>query len=99
MEQASPQMNPQKRYEYTKRLKTCGLPFPTTMLTYTPKISSVAFIFMYKELTGDQSAAINIDQPKIEKRVKILIDMEDVDTIVDWRHLNSGHKNIYDVFW
>ena len=49
----------------------------------TPKISSVAFIYMYKKLTGDQSAAINIDQSKIEKRVKILIDMEDVDTIVD----------------
>ena len=34
----------------------------------TPKLSSVAFNYMYKELTGDQSAATNIDQAEIEKR-------------------------------
>lgn len=34
----------------------------------TPKISSAAFNYMYKELTGDQSAATNIDQAEIEKK-------------------------------
>ena len=54
---------------------------------------------MYKELTGDQSAAKNIDQAEIERRVKMIVDMEDVDAIIDLRHLNSGRKGIYDVFW
>ena len=58
----------------------------------TPKLSSVAFNYMYKELTGDQSAATNIDQAEIEKRVKMIVDMEDL------RHLKSGRKGIYDVF-
>ena len=65
----------------------------------TPKLSSVAFNYMYKELTGDQSAAKNIDQAEIERRVKMIVDMEDVDAIIDLRHLNSGRKGIYDVFW
>jgi hypothetical protein len=64
----------------------------------TPKIAPVAFNYMYKELTGDQSAATNVDQCEIEKRVKMLINMEDVDTIVDLRHLNSGRKSMYDVW-
>ena len=144
-----------KRYDYIKKLKRCGLPFPCAMLTYshgnnignlnfiwrvddkgengftrsqseiehiknmlpvfktramrraafrrfgrlTPKLSSVAFNYMYKELTGDQSAAKNIDQAEIERRVKMIVDMEDVDAIIDLRHLNSGRKGIYDVFW
>lgn len=65
----------------------------------TPKLNPVAINYMYKELTGDQTAATNIDQAEIEKRVKMIIDMEDVDAIVDLRHLNSGRKGIYDVFW
>ena len=51
---------------------------------------------MYKELTGDQSAATNLDQCEIEK---MLIDMEDVDTVVNLRYLNSGRKSMYKVFW
>ena len=54
---------------------------------------------MYKELTGDCSASCNLDQSEIEKRVKLAIDMEDSDIIVDLRHLNSGRKSIYDSFW
>ena len=34
----------------------------------TPKISSAAFNYVYKELTGDQSAATNIDGAEIKKK-------------------------------
>lgn len=56
----------------------------------TPTITSAGF---YKKLTGDQSAGTNVDQAEIE------VDMEDVGTIADLKHLNSGHKSMYDVFW
>ena len=29
----------------------------------------------------------------------MIVDMEDVDAIIDLRHLNSGRKGIYDVFF
>ena len=60
------------------------------------RINSVAFHYMYKELTGDQSVAIDFDQSELEKRMKMFIDMEDADIIVDLRHLNSSK---YDLFW
>ena len=56
----------------------------------------MAFHYMYKELTGDQSVAIDFDQSELEKRMKMFIDMEDADIIVDLRHLNSSK---YDLFW
>ena len=31
--------------------------------------------------------------------MKIIVDMGDVDVIVDLRHLNSGRKCMYEVFW
>ena len=33
------------------------------------------------------------------KRVKLLVDMEDADVVVDLRHLNAGRKSTYDTFW
>ena len=65
----------------------------------TPGMSAATFRYMYKELTGDYSASSNLDQSEIEKRVKLAIDMEDSDVIVDLRHLNSGRKSMYDPFW
>ena len=65
----------------------------------TPGMSAATFRYMYKELTGDYSASSNLDQSEIEKRVKLAIDMEDSDVIVDLRHLNSGCKSMYDPFW
>ena len=138
-----------KRYEYMKKLKTCGLPFPCALVTYshgnnigklnfiwrvdgkdessfaksqseierikhmlpvfktramrraafarfgrvTHKISSAAFNDMYKELTSHQSAATNTDQAEIEKGVKMIVDMEDVETVVDLRHLNGSRES------
>ena len=41
----------------------------------------------------------NLDSSEIEKRVKLAVDMEDSDVIIDLQHLNSGRKSIYDIFW
>ena len=65
----------------------------------TPGMSPTAFQYIYKELTGDYSACSNLDSSEIEKRVKLAVDMEDSDVIIDLRHLNSGRKSIYDTFW
>ena len=65
----------------------------------TPGMSPANFHYMYKELKGDYSTSCNLDQSEIEKRVKLAIDMEDPDVNVDLRHLNSGHKCLYDPFW
>ena len=53
----------------------------------TAGINSVAFHYMSKQLTGDQSGAINFDQSELEKRVKMVIDMEDADIIVAFEAL------------
>ena len=48
----------------------------------TPTISSAAFNYMYNELTGDQSAATNINQAQSQKRVKMVVDMEDPEVLL-----------------
>ena len=55
----------------------------------TTGINSVAFHYMSKQLTGDQSGAINFDQSELEKRVKMVIDMEDADIIVVFEALKQ----------
>ena len=39
---------------------------------------------------------MNIDQAENEIRVEMIVDTEDVEAIVDLRHLNSARKSIYD---
>ena len=154
LESLCPQ-NPSKRYEFLKKLKNIGLPFPTAMLTYShgnnvgslnflwcvpdksdstfsscqgviesvkemlpvyktramrsaafnkfgrlsSNLTPIAFRYIYKDLTGDHSTPANLDQAEIEKRVQLLVDMEDADVVLDLRHLNSGRKSMYDAFW
>ena len=62
-------------------------------------LTPIAFRYIYKDLTGDHSAPANLDQAEIEKRVRLLVDMEDADVVLDLRHLNSGRKSMYDAFW
>ena len=62
-------------------------------------LTPIAFRYFYKDLTGDHSAPANLDQAEIEKRVRLLVDMEDADVVLDLRHLNSGRKSMYDAFW
>ena len=53
-----------KRYEYTKRLKTCGLPFPTAMLTYS-HCNNVGNLASFAKLIVRMKAAL------LEARVKL----------------------------
>ena len=54
---------------------------------------------LYRELTGDSSAAANEHRAEIDERVRLLLDMEDPDFVLDLRALHTGHKSQYDVFW
>ena len=41
----------------------------------------------------------NLPEAEIDDRVRMVLDTEDPDVIIDLRHLNSGRKGQYDVFW
>ena len=64
-----------------------------------PTIKPAILRALYRELTNDASAPSNLHEAEIDERVRMVIDMEDPDTIIDLRHLNSGRKGQYDVFW
>ena len=64
----------------------------------TPKLTPASFQYMYRELTGDHSACMNLDEAELQKRVNLLVDMEDEDVVVDLRHLNAGCKSMYNTF-
>ena len=49
----------------------------------------------YKELTGDNSAALNMHEAGIDERVRLVLEMEDPNIILDLRALNSGAKSQY----
>ena len=40
-----------------------------------------------------------LDEAELQKRVNLLVDMDDVDVIVDLCHLNAGCKSMYETFW
>ena len=54
---------------------------------------------LYRELTNDASAPTNIHEAEIEERMKMILEMEDADIVLDLRHLNSRRKSQYDAFW
>ena len=49
--------------------------------------------------TNDASASTNLDEAEIDERMRMSLEMEDADIVVDLRHLNSGRKTRYNVFW
>ena len=54
---------------------------------------------LYRDLTNDHSSPSNVTEAEIDERMRMLLEMEDPDVVVDLRHLNSGQKSKYDVFW
>ena len=64
-----------------------------------PNIKPAVMRSLYRELTGDSSAAANEHIAEIDERVRLLLDMEDPDVVLDLRALHTGHKSQYDVFW
>lgn len=53
---------------------------------------------MYKQLTGDQCASINLAESEIDARIKQMVDCEDPDLIWDLRVGNTGHEK-YQLFY
>lgn len=53
----------------------------------------------YKDLTGDCSASSNLHEEEIDERVRLVLEMEDPDVLLDLRALNTGAKTQYDAFW
>ena len=54
---------------------------------------------MYRQLTGDTSAASSESQKAIDERVQQALDLEDPVVVVDLRHHNRGHPSKSDQFW
>ena len=54
---------------------------------------------MYRQLTGDTSAASCESEKNIDERLQQALDMEDPDIVVDLRHHNKGHPSKYEKFW
>ena len=65
----------------------------------SPSMKPVLLRALYKELTNDASASTNLHEAEIDERMRMILEMEDADIVVDLRHLNSGRKTRYDVFW
>jgi hypothetical protein len=64
-----------------------------------PNIKPAVLRSLYRDLTDDSSAATNQHTAEIDERVRLILDMEDPDVVLDMRALNAGHKSQYDVFW
>ena len=54
---------------------------------------------MYRQLTGDTSAASCESEKDIDERLRQALDLEDPDIVVDLRHHNKGQPSKYDKFW
>ena len=57
---------------------------------------------LYQDLAGDSSAASNLDEAEIDRRVQLILDMEpeDPNTLIDLRALNSStERSKFNVFW
>ena len=65
----------------------------------TPNIKPVILRALYRELTADASAPTNLHEAEIDERMRMIIEMEDADIVLDLRHLNTGRKSQYDAFW
>ena len=65
----------------------------------TANIKPAVLRALYRELTNDASAPANLHEAEIDERMQTILEMEDADIVPDLRHLNSGKRSQYDVFW
>ena len=64
-----------------------------------PRMKPAILRSFYRELNGDDSAAMNVHEEEIDERVKLILELEDPEVVLDLRALNTGRKSQYDVFW
>ena len=55
-----------------------------------PNIKPAILNALYWELTNDASAPKNLHEAEIDKRMRMILEMEDADNVLDLRHLNTG---------
>lgn len=55
--------------------------------------------YIYRELSGDNSAPETFEQREIDKRVELAFDMQDPDILTDLREHNTGQPKKYSVFF
>ena len=48
---------------------------------------------------GDAAAASTLSEAEVDKRVKLFVEMEDPDVVMDLRELLSGKASKFDIFW
>ena len=54
---------------------------------------------IYRQLTGDASAASSENEKEVDKSVRQVLDLEDAKVVVDLRHHNKSHTSKYEPFW
>jgi hypothetical protein len=72
-------------------IRTCDL--------LLPKAKPSALRTIYRMLTGDTSTSVNSNEAKVDKRVKLALELGDPEIAVDLREHNSGRPGKYDFFW
>jgi hypothetical protein len=65
----------------------------------TSKVKPAVLRQFYRELTGDQSSSDSTDQSVVDKRIQLILDMEDPEISPDLCIHNSGHATKFEVFW
>ena len=59
------------------------------------KYEAAVLRMFYKDLTGDSTAASNNHEAEIDERVRLLLEMEDPDILLDMRALNTNNRSQY----
>ena len=75
-----------------------SLPLPPSLsLSLSPSLSLSLSPLCFE--IGDSSAVSSLTKAEIEKRVKLYVEMEDPDIVVDLCQLHSGRASKFDIFW
>ena len=72
---------------------------PKACLLSEANVRPVYLQEMYRQLTGDTSAASSECEKDIDERLQQALGSKDPDIVVDLRHHSKGHPNKYDKFW
>jgi len=76
------------RINYTR---TCDL--------LLPKAKPSTLRMIYRMLTGDVSVAENLNEVKVDERIKLALELGDPEITIDLREHNYGRPGKYDAFW
>ena len=71
-------------------LRTCDL--------LLPKAKSSALRTIYRMLTGDVSIAETVNEAKVDKRVRLTLELGDPEIVIDLREHNNEQFSKYDNF-